>query len=167
LLDGDRLIAWIDDMSPLKHGRTRELLAEFKRVSYAVILSTIITAAVQALVALVGYLIARVPHVLFFTGATFIVAFVPALGAGTVCPAVALMRSASGKAARAAWAGCPSTRNPFGRAGCALATARSIVGTSAILPSPNRICKMADNKPYVNYTHLHTQTIPMPERRRW
>ena len=39
----------------------------------------------------------------------------------------------------------------------------SIVGTSAILPSPNRIRKMADNKSYVNYTHLHAQTIPMPE----
>jgi predicted PurR-regulated permease PerM len=96
LLDGDRLIGWIDDMSPLKHGQTRELLAEFKRVSYAVILSTIITAAVQALAALVGYLIARVPHVLFFTGVTFLVAFIPAIGAGAVCVAVALIMFLTG-----------------------------------------------------------------------
>ena len=37
----------------------------------------------------------------------------------------------------------------------------SIVVSSAILPSPNRICKMADNRDYVNYIHLHTQTIPL------
>jgi len=38
---------------------------------------------------------------------------------------------------------------------------RCVVRTSAILPSPNRICKMADNSRSVNHTHLHTQTIPL------
>ncbi|HEX7501611.1 MAG TPA: hypothetical protein VF524_15115, partial [Polyangia bacterium] len=33
-----------------------------------------------------------------------------------------------------------------------------IVGTSAILPSPNRICKMSDNTDYVNHIHLHAYT---------
>ena len=32
----------------------------------------------------------------------------------------------------------------------------SIVLSSAIFPSPNRICKMSDNRCYVNYIHLHT-----------
>ncbi len=36
------------------------------------------------------------------------------------------------------------------------------VGTSAILPSPNRICKNADNRDSVKHTHLHAQAIPMP-----
>jgi hypothetical protein len=36
----------------------------------------------------------------------------------------------------------------------------SIVVLSAILPSPNRICKMSDNTHYVNHIHLHAQTIP-------
>jgi hypothetical protein len=35
-----------------------------------------------------------------------------------------------------------------------------IVITSAILPSPNRICKSADNRDSVNQTHLRRQTIP-------
>lgn len=91
LLQGDQLVGWIDDLSPLRQGQTRELLAEFKRVSYAVILSTILTACVQAIAALVGYLIAQVPNPLFFTAITFVVAFIPAIGAGSVCLLVALL----------------------------------------------------------------------------
>ena len=37
----------------------------------------------------------------------------------------------------------------------------SIVRTSAIFPSPNRIRKTADNRSYVNYTHLHVQPISL------
>jgi predicted PurR-regulated permease PerM len=85
LVHGDALVNWLDHVSPLKKGQTRELLREFKRVSYSVIVSTIITAGVQALAALVGYLIARVPHPVFFAAITFFVAFIPAIGAGGVC----------------------------------------------------------------------------------
>jgi predicted PurR-regulated permease PerM len=91
LLQGDQLVAWLDDLSPLGRGQTGELFAEFKRISYAVILSTIITSAVQAVAALIGYLIARVPNPLFFTALTFLAAFIPAVGAGVVCLAVSLL----------------------------------------------------------------------------
>jgi predicted PurR-regulated permease PerM len=91
LLQGDQLVAWLDGLSPLKKGQTRELFTEIKRISYAVILSTVITAAVQALAAMIGYFIARVPHPLFFTGLTFLIAFIPAVGAGVVCLFVALL----------------------------------------------------------------------------
>jgi predicted PurR-regulated permease PerM len=90
-LQGDQLVAWLDDLSPLGRGQTGELFAEFKRISYAVILSTIITSAVQAVAALIGYLIARVPNPLFFTALTFLAAFIPAVGAGVVCLAVSLL----------------------------------------------------------------------------
>ncbi len=96
LLQGDELVAWLDRLSPLKPGQTAELLAEFKRVSYAVILSTLITAGVQAVAALIGYLFAKVPHPIFFTGVTFFVAFIPAVGAGTACLAVALLSLLTG-----------------------------------------------------------------------
>jgi predicted PurR-regulated permease PerM len=89
LIDGDALVKWLDDVSPLRPGQTHELLIEFKKVSYAVIMSTVITAAVQALVAMIGYFIARVPQPLFFTGVTFLVAFIPAVGAASVCLAAA------------------------------------------------------------------------------
>jgi predicted PurR-regulated permease PerM len=89
LVHGPELVAWLDRISPLRPGQTREILAEFKKVSYAVIVSTVITAGVQALAALIGYFIARVPHPLFFAGVTFLVAFIPAIGAAVVCLAAA------------------------------------------------------------------------------
>jgi predicted PurR-regulated permease PerM len=85
LVEGDELVAWLDKVSPLRPGQTRELMLEFKRVTYAVIVSTVITAAVQAAAAVVGYLIARVPNPIFFGGLTFFVAFIPAVGAASVC----------------------------------------------------------------------------------
>jgi predicted PurR-regulated permease PerM len=89
LVQGAELVAWLDRISPLRPGQTREILTEVKKVTYAVIVSTVITAGVQALTALVGYFIARVPHPLFFAGVTFFVAFIPAVGAASVCLAAA------------------------------------------------------------------------------
>ncbi len=89
LVDGRRLVAWLESVSPLKAGQTSEILVEFRLVSVAVLVSSIVTAAVQAVVALAGYLVARVPHSLFFAAVTFIFGFVPAVGAGSVCVAAA------------------------------------------------------------------------------
>lgn len=89
LLHGEELVAWLDGVVPLRHGQTRELLAEFKNVSYAVVVSAVLTAGVQAFAALIGYVIARVPHPLFFASVTFFVAFIPAIGATSVCLAAA------------------------------------------------------------------------------
>jgi predicted PurR-regulated permease PerM len=96
LVDGPRLVAWIEDVSPLKEGQTTELMLEFRKVSVAVLVSSLATAGLQALVAFIGYLIARVPHPLFFATFTFFVAFVPAVGAGGVVLAVALLLLALG-----------------------------------------------------------------------
>ncbi len=85
LVAGDKLVDWLDSASPLRHGRSRDLLIEFKDVAYSVMVSTFITCAVQALAAMAGYLITRVPNPLFFTLATFFFAFIPAIGAGVVC----------------------------------------------------------------------------------
>jgi predicted PurR-regulated permease PerM len=85
LVEGGELVDWLDRVSPLRPGQTLELMTEFKRVTYAVIVSTVITAAAQAAAAVVGYLIARVPNPIFFGGLTFFVAFIPAVGAASVC----------------------------------------------------------------------------------
>jgi len=84
LIDGRRLLAWLIHVSPLREGQTQELVKEFTKVAYAVLVSTAVTAAVQAAVALAGYLIARVPYALFFTGVTFFFALIPAVGAAAV-----------------------------------------------------------------------------------
>lgn len=83
LVQGSELVAWLDSVLPLRKGQTRELLTEFKKVSYAVVVATLVTAAVQAAAALIGFLIARVPHPIFFAAITFFGAFIPAIGAAT------------------------------------------------------------------------------------
>jgi predicted PurR-regulated permease PerM len=84
LVRGDDLVHWLDSMSPLERGQTAELLSTFRRVSYAVVASSAVTAAVQALAALAGFLIARVPSPVFFALVTFFFAFIPAIGAAVV-----------------------------------------------------------------------------------
>jgi predicted PurR-regulated permease PerM len=96
LVSGRELVAWVDSVSPLRPGQTRELLDEFKKVAYAVIVATVATAAVQAVVAFVGYLIAKVPHPVFFGTVTFFVALIPAIGAAGVCLFAALILLAIG-----------------------------------------------------------------------
>jgi len=85
LVRGHDFVTWVDSVSPLRQGQTLELLSTFRRVSFAVIASAAVTAAVQAVAALVGYLIAQVPSPLFFTLLTFFLAFIPAIGAAVVC----------------------------------------------------------------------------------
>ncbi len=95
LVGGRDLLAWLDEVSPLGPEHTRELIDEFRKVSYAVIVSTLISAAAQALAALVGYLLTSVPHPVFFTGLTFFAALVPA-GAPTVSVVAALILLVTG-----------------------------------------------------------------------
>jgi predicted PurR-regulated permease PerM len=96
LTNKEAVLNWLDDASPLGKGQTRELFGEFVRVCKSVILSTAATALVQAIAALVGYLIARVPYPVFFFTLTFIIAFVPALGAAAVCLLAAAIQFLSG-----------------------------------------------------------------------
>jgi predicted PurR-regulated permease PerM len=101
LIDGPALVEWLTDVAPLKKSHVRELMAEFRKVTVAVLVSTVATAAIQAGVALVGYLIAGVPHWMFFTFVTFVMAFVPAVGAGGAGLAAAALVFFSGNTYRA------------------------------------------------------------------
>lgn len=87
----EHVLAWLDEASPLGRGQTRELFSEFAQVCKSVIVSSVATALAQAVVAFIGYLIARVPHPFFFFALTFTVAFVPAAGAASVCLAAAAL----------------------------------------------------------------------------
>jgi predicted PurR-regulated permease PerM len=94
--DGARLVGWIESVSPLRRGQTREIMREFRSVSGAVLLSSVATAGVQAVAALVGFLIARVPAPLFFAGVAFFLALIPAVGAAIVVLAAAALMFFSG-----------------------------------------------------------------------
>jgi len=95
-VSGRDFVGWLDSVSPLRPGQTRELAAEFKKVSYAVIVATVVTAGVQAIIAFIGYLIAGVPHPVFFGTLTFFIAMIPAIGAAGVCLFAALILLATG-----------------------------------------------------------------------
>lgn len=96
LVRGGELVNWLDSMSPLGRGQTRELLTTFRKVSFAVIVAAAITAAAQAVAALAGFYIARVPSPIFFAVVTFFLAFIPAIGAAVVCLVAALLLLATG-----------------------------------------------------------------------
>lgn len=91
LVQGDELVRWFDSVLPLGPGQTLELMEEFKKTSYAVVVSTTGTAAIATVIAFIGYLIARVPHVVFFLGLTFFAALIPAVGATVISLLAALV----------------------------------------------------------------------------
>lgn len=96
LTRGDEIVTWLDSVSPLPSGQTRELLAISKKVSFSIVVSAVATAAIQAAAALVGFYIARVPAPIFFAAVTFIAAFIPAIGAAVVSLVAALLLYVTG-----------------------------------------------------------------------
>jgi len=84
LTNGRELVSWLEKVVPLAPGQFRSLMAEFRKVTRAVLISSVATALVQALAALIGFLIARVPQALFFGMVTFVAALIPIGAAGAV-----------------------------------------------------------------------------------
>ena len=75
---------------------TLALTTELACASRSVLSSLVLTALVQGGTATVGYLIARVPHSVFFGLLTFLGAFIPSVGTTIVALPVALMMLALG-----------------------------------------------------------------------
>jgi predicted PurR-regulated permease PerM len=97
LVDGPKLVNWVVEVLPLRRKQTLTLLTDFRKVTVAVLVSSIATSAIQAAVAFVGYLLARVPNAIFFGFVTFLVGLVPAVGAGAVTLGAALIVYLSGR----------------------------------------------------------------------
>lgn len=97
LVDGPRLGRWVREVSPLSSSLTAELIDSVRGTSSGVLLSAFATAGVQALVAWVGYLIARAPEPLFFAALTFFAAFIPSVGTALIGIPVALFLVLSGR----------------------------------------------------------------------
>ncbi|HEY7515753.1 MAG TPA: AI-2E family transporter [Vicinamibacteria bacterium] len=90
LVDGPKLVDWLAEVTPIGKVRTLELLSDFRNVSEAVLFSSFATAGVQSLAALAGFLVVGAPQPLLFALATFIVAFIPVLGAASVSLALSV-----------------------------------------------------------------------------
>jgi predicted PurR-regulated permease PerM len=92
LLEGERLIRWLEGVSPLEARQTHDLLVEFRGVSRASILGATLAALFQGLAATAGFLITGVPHAVFFGVVTLFASFIPVVGTVIVwLPAVALL----------------------------------------------------------------------------
>lgn len=96
LIRGNELVDWLVSRSPLGRDQTRELLTTFKKVSFAAIVAATVTAAAQAIAALIGFYIARVPGPIFFAVVTFFLAFIPSIGAAAGTLIAALLLVATG-----------------------------------------------------------------------
>lgn len=101
LADGPSLVAWIKKVSPLTGDQMGDLLRDFRDVSVAVLVGSVGTALAQTLVALLGYWMAGAPHALLLAAATFVGAFIPVVGAGTVSVLAAALLFFSGKSGAA------------------------------------------------------------------
>jgi predicted PurR-regulated permease PerM len=96
LVDGRRLVRWLQDTLPLPGGKAAALFASLRSVTLAVLVSTLATAGIQAVLALAGYFLAGVPSPLFFAAVTFFTALVPAVGTALVWVPLAVLSLATG-----------------------------------------------------------------------
>ncbi|MFI5371440.1 MAG: AI-2E family transporter [Candidatus Eisenbacteria bacterium] len=97
LIDGPRLVEWLGSVTPLPRARFDALLAGFRRVASAVLVSTLLIAVAQALATLAGFLIVRAPQPVFFAFVAFLIAFIPVLSPGLVSLGMAVALLVEGR----------------------------------------------------------------------
>jgi predicted PurR-regulated permease PerM len=84
LKEGARLAQWIVAVLPLQSDDGNRLVAEFRDVTRAVFVATVVTAFVQTLVSAIGYWIVGISYMPIALLLTFIAALVPVIGAAVV-----------------------------------------------------------------------------------
>ena len=99
--DGRRIIARIEQGTPLSHTHFRALLATFLQVARAMLVGELLTAVAQGVVAGVIYAILRVPNALFFAVLTGFVSLLPSVGSALVWVPLCGVLIAAGRAREA------------------------------------------------------------------
>ena len=84
LLDGPSMLNSLKQLSPIENEHEDELIAEFGKVSRAVVVATLLAALVQALLGGIGYYFAGLQSVFLLTLLTGCLALVPFVGAAAV-----------------------------------------------------------------------------------
>src|SRR5204863_1725844 len=84
LRDGRALIDWLIGATPLPPDRVREMMREFRAVGRSVLGANFVTGAVQAVVATIGFAIARAPSPIFFGLLTLFTSLIPSVGTALV-----------------------------------------------------------------------------------
>ena len=84
LYDGPGMVRTMMELSPLDDRYELELLAQFDRISRAIVLATVLSALLQGLVAGIGYYFAGMPSLILLTALTATCALVPFVGPAIV-----------------------------------------------------------------------------------
>lgn len=84
LVDGPGMVRTVMRLSPLDDRHEQELIAEFDKVSRAVLLATLLSALAQGVLAGIGYAITGLDSVFLLTLLTTVLAMVPFVGAASV-----------------------------------------------------------------------------------
>ncbi len=82
--DGPAMLENLMRLSPLEDHYEQELLIEFDRISRAVVLATLLSAVVQAVLAGIGFYFAGVESVFLLTALTMVFSMIPFVGAAAV-----------------------------------------------------------------------------------
>ena len=89
LKDGEKLVAWLGEATPLADDVQRELFEEAHETTWAVLKGHVLVAFVQGIVAGVGLFIVGIPHVVFWTAVMMVAELFPVVGVAAVLgPAV-------------------------------------------------------------------------------
>lgn len=96
VVDGERVINFITRISPLKPEQTQELLHEFYNVSRAALVGTVVTAFLQSIIVGIGFMVAGIPHAVFFALCTLLASFVPVVGATLLWAPAAMLLALNG-----------------------------------------------------------------------
>jgi len=101
LKDGDQLVDWLQDITPLPQRVQDDLYAEIDAVTWAVLAGHVFIAIVQGVVAGIGLFVAGVPSAIFWTAVMVVLALLPVIGAFMVWGPAALWLAATGDVAAA------------------------------------------------------------------
>lgn len=90
LRDGDRLVAWLGGVLPLRADLREELFVRIDRLMYVAIVANVGVAAVQALLTTIGLALVGVPSLALFFVLTFVLSLLPLIGASLVWAPVSI-----------------------------------------------------------------------------
>ncbi len=84
LTDGAEFVGWIRRCTPLHEDVQDELYAEMDQVMWGVLVGNLLVAVVQGILTGIGFVIAGVPGVVFWTVVTTLLSLLPLIGASVV-----------------------------------------------------------------------------------
>ena len=84
LVDGERFVAWVREITPLPAEMQDRLYAEANAITWAVLKGHLFTGVAQGILGGLGLLVAGVPNALFWTVVMILASFVPIVGVTVV-----------------------------------------------------------------------------------